>query len=740
MKITSQTKIINYFIISLLVCLNFLSNITFSVAQEQQLTTPHVAGEILIKLKSSDKIYKFNFSAKDNLAELLNFYNSQPAVEYAEPNFTYQASLEPQDPYYTQQLYLSQIKAHQAWNITTGSSNITLAIIDSGVDINHPDLKNNIWTNPNEVADNGLDDDENGYTDDVHGWDFIRQTADPRPKLDEDYTIVGINHGTVVAGVAAAQGGNAEGIAGVSWRAKIMSLRVLDGIGLGDTLTVARAIDYARQQKVDVINLSFVGTGKSLTLEKAIKAANDAGILVVAAAGNEVANGIDMDSNPQYPVGHDGPNGENWVIGVASIDNNDRLASFSNYGKKYIDLSAPGVGIFSSVYHQNDNQNFQKYYESGWTGTSVSAPQVTGAAALIKSLKPNLSLQQIKDILLNTADNIDYLNNNYASKLGKGRLNIFAAVDKTLLEKPKANGGLKKIVVSPLQQTGPYVRIFKKTTAENQFFAFDEKFRGGISLAAGDLNDDGTAEILTGLGRGTYPWIKIFNQNGTLNEKIVAYTENFRGGVEVALGDVDGDGALEIISAAGVGGGPQVRIFSTTGIVEGQFFAFEKTNRSGLEIACGDVNQDGRDEIIVIKKSGDSLIKILDYSGELIASFYAYDKKSKQNVHLAAGDLDNDGLAEIVTGTGSGFGPQIKIFDKNGNLKNSFLAYAANFRGGVYPAVGDVDDDGEQEIVTSPGPGGGPHIRVFNMWGGVKFQFFAYDTKFRGGVRVAVEK
>ncbi len=735
----SKKKLLYYFITILLflVCFNFVNIVN---ASTQKKLANHKSGELLVKLKNSSEIYKFKFNNDKELNNLINFYNSQQDVEYSEPNYIYKASIEPLDAYYPQQHYLRQIKAHQAWNTTTGSQNITIAIIDSGVDIDHPDLKNNIWINKNEIPNNGIDDDENGFTDDVEGWDFIENSNDPNPKLKENYSKVAIKHGTVVAGIAAAQSGNYQGVVGVTWNSKIMCLRVLDATGIGDTLTVARAIDYAREQKADIINLSFVGQGKSLTLEKAIQRAHDSGILIVAAGGNEVSSGINLDKTPEYPVCHDGPNGENWVIGVASVSNNEKLGSFSNFGQKNIDLTAPGVNLFSAVYQNDDDLNFKKYYESGWTGTSVSAPQVAGAVALIKSINPELSLQQIKEILLSSADNIDAKNDpKYKNLLGKGILNVHKAVLQAVYKKPDQTVVANKIITSPAKFGGPHIRIFKKSNLQNQFFAFEENFQGSLSLASGnlDLENNATAEIVVGLGAGTYPWVKIFNQDSNLQNQFLAYNENFRGGVEVALGDVNGNGNLEIITGAGEGGGPHIRIFDKNGILINHFFAFEKSNRSGVKIASADVNQDGKDEIIVVKKSDPSEIKIFDLKGELVNKF---STNLFGNISLSAGDINKDGKAEIIIGAGKGSEPFVKIFDKNGNLQNEFLAYHPNFRGGVFVSIGNADADGNLEIITGAGVGGGPHIRVFDNQGNLKFHFFAYDEKFRGGVRVSVEK
>ncbi len=700
----------------------------------------HRAGELLVKLKDSEKIYQFHFSNDAELGELIKDYQANPAVDYAELNYLYQASFEPNDQYYNLQTYLKTIQAPEAWNITTGSREVVVALLDSGVDIDHPDLKNNIWTNEKEIPNNGIDDDSNGYTDDVHGWDFVKNTGDPKPKLEGNYNTLGINHGTVVAGIAAAQGNNGSGIAGVAWQVKLMPLRVLDGTGAGDTLTVSAAIDYAHNMGVKIMNLSFVGEGKSLTLEKSIQKAYEAGVLIMAAAGNEVKDGVNMDLQPRYPVCHDGPNGENWVIGVASLDAANRKASFSNYGYKCIDLTAPGVALYSSQYHNEVNSSFASYYGSGWTGTSVSVPQVVGTAALIKTLKSNLSLTQIRNLILENADNVDSFNPAYKGQLGKGRLNVFKAISQAIMEVPAEPVKINKIITSPAKGGGPHVRIFKKDLVSSQFFAHDKNFNGGLSVASTETDGDGETEVIVGLGKGTYPWVKIFSQNGDLEEKIVAYQENFRGGVEVAVGDVDGDGEKEIITAPGAGGGPEIRIFNLQGLLENRFFVFDKKDRSGLELAVGDVDGNGVEEIIVVKKTSRAEIRIYNFSGESKGKFYAFTANESNGAHLAAADVDADGFAEIIVGAGFPGKPLVRIFDRSGILEKEIVAYHEKFRGGVYVAAGDVDGDGLVEIVTGAGYTGGPQVRVFNATGGVKFQFFAYDERFRGGVRVGVEK
>ncbi len=708
----------------------------------EEIIAAHQTGELLVKLKNSEKVYKFKFADDKELLKLIDYYQNNTAVDYVEPNYIYQASSEPSDTFFSQQLYLSIIKAIPAWDITVGSAQVTIAVLDTGVDINHPDLKDNIWTNFKEVVDNGIDDDENGYTDDVHGWDFLTNSKDVLPKVVEPYSKVGVNHGTVVAGIAAARGHNGEGIAGVTWNSKIMPLRVLDSAGLGATDKVAEAIDYAVKQGAQIINLSFVGHGRSLTLENAIKRAYEAGVLVVAAAGNEVSNGLDLgiEANLSYPVCHDGPNGENWVLGVSSVDNDNVLTSFSNYGSRCVDLVAPGVRLFSTTFYQNNSYEFGDYYQLGFTGTSVSAPQVAGALALIKAIKPNLSIMQMQEIILNSAHNVDNQNPNYKGKLGKGLLDVYAAVSAAVTETPTTQFDRKKILTAAGVGGGPHVKVLEQNNLKEEFFAFDNKFRGGLSLASGDLDNDGKKEIVVGLGKGTYPWVKIFSENGNLEEQSMIYNQNFRGGLEVAVGDTDADGVLEIITGPGTGGGPDIKVFDYQGHIKGSFMAFDKKFRGGVFVAAGDVNGDGRDEIIVAPMSGfEPWVKIFDQQGNLLTSFLAFDVKFRQGVRIAAGDVNGDGRDEIIVGAGKSDTPQVRIFNFKGELLSNFLAFDKKFRGGVFVAAGDINGDSKDEIITGAGVSGGPQVRVFDLKGELQLQFFAYDSKFRGGVRVAAE-
>jgi len=299
----------------------------------------------------------------------------------------------------------ADIDAPAAWNIQTGNP-MVVGVIDSGVDYNHPDLAGNIWTNLGEIAGDGIDNDSNGYIDDVRGWDFAFNDNDP---MDVD------GHGTHVAGTIAATGNNSLGVIGVAWnKAKIMPLRFLDDSGSGATSNAILAIDYATAKRVKVTNNSWGGLLPipNKALEDAIKAAGEQGALFVAAAGNESRN---TDLVPAYPASYDLPN----IISVAATDHNDKLSYFSNYGKNSVDLAAPGSEIYSTL--PGGNYGFL-------SGTSMASPHVAAAVALVWAKDPTLTPAQVKNRLLKTTDPITDPIARLIWKLDAGRLNVANAL------------------------------------------------------------------------------------------------------------------------------------------------------------------------------------------------------------------------------------------------------------------------------------------------------------------------
>ncbi len=703
---------------------------------------------VIVKFKADNEIYQLKFAPETNIKVITSAYSQRPEVEYAEPDYQYEASILPSDTFLSNQWYLKKIKAPEAWNIEHDSPNIVIAIIDSGVDINNPDLKDNIWTNKNEIAGNNIDDDHNGFVDDVHGWDFVNNVPSPSPKFKPGYTLNGIYHGTIVAGIAAAEGNNAAGIAGITWRAQIMPLKALDDKGEGDTRNIVRAIDYAIANKADIINLSFVGTDYSNALAMAIKKAYDAGIIVVAAAGNEAGegNGYNLDNTPMYPVCNDGVNGENMVIGVAATDALDQKASFSGYGSKCIDITAPGVSIFSTVDYapQNiyDGSLLDKYYDGYWSGTSLAVPMVSGALALIESVNPDLTRNEVVDALTKGADNIYRLNEQYFGELGSGRLNVFRSLSyvQNMLKSKRVN----LMISSAGNNNGKVLIDDNDGKIISSFSAYDKITQGGVNIAAGDVDGDGKDEIITAPGAGGDSQIKIFDSQGKLKKQFSAYAANFTGGVNIAAGDVDGDGKDEIITAPGAGGDSQIKIFDSQGKLKKQFSAYAVNFIGGVNIAAGDVDGDGKDEIITAPGAGGGpQVRIFNNNGLLQKQFFAYDKKFRGGVRVTTADLaggTRERKLEIVTAPGAGGGPQVRIFNNNGLLLNQFFAYDKNFKGGVNIGSGDLDNDGLDEIVTGAGPGGAPHVRVFRKDGVLLYSFYAYSNTVNTGINVGTIK
>ena len=337
-------------------------------------------------------------------AEIVAQYRALPEVEYAEENFRIEipdaldsslVPVRPRDPQFDDQWALANsgqrggkegadISATLAWAITTGSDDVVVAVLDSGVDYNHDDLKPNMWTRPAGMEP--YQDSELGSIDDEYGFNAVDNASDP---MDQN------GHGTHCAGIIGAEGENDIGIAGVNWKVRIMPLKFMTAGGFGTTKDAIEAINYVIERKkagvnVRIISASWGSTLRSRALEEVIRKAYENDILFVAAAGNASVNN---DRSPHYPSSYNVPN----VVSVAALDRHDQLASFSNYGVKSVAIAAPGVDILSTW--------LGNAYEEK-SGTSMATPVVSGVAALILSENPHLSVDDLRKKLLASTDPI----------------------------------------------------------------------------------------------------------------------------------------------------------------------------------------------------------------------------------------------------------------------------------------------------------------------------------------------
>ena len=361
---------------------------TLSVSAQAVLSGPLGEG-----FRSDGQLFEVPVYGSQSVEGLVTYYNSLSMVDYAEPNYTMQTAAAPNDQFYQYQWGPDNIGAESAWDTRTDSSSVIVGVIDSGVQYDHPDLQDNIWTNSGEIAGNGIDDDNNGYVDDYYGYDFDNDDSDP---MDDN------GHGTHVAGTIGARGNNTTGVAGVGWNASLMSLKV---IGNGSNADVARAIDYATDNGAKITNNSYGYAGTNVSgsqvMSDAIERAKDSGVLYIVAAGNS-RTGIpasDLDGNfnawpAEYSKVHDN------VITVSAIDDDGSFASYSHWGDESVQIAAPGTQIASTYYGS------QYVYLSG---TSMASPHVAGAAALLWAERPDMTYLEIKAAMLDTA-RPDHLN------------------------------------------------------------------------------------------------------------------------------------------------------------------------------------------------------------------------------------------------------------------------------------------------------------------------------------------
>lgn len=401
-----------------------------STSQSMLATHSDVASKrFLVQLKSSGKLRaratEIASAARNSLASLGTATTVSPGVmlletadtmstshvaqkidsqlyEFIEPDYQVHSTFVSNDTDLNKQWAHDIVHSAEAWDISRGSASVVVAVLDSGIQLDHPDLVDNLWTNSGEIAGNGLDDDGDGYVDDVNGWNFVANTNSP---IADDSHF----HGTHVAGTVGATGNNGMGISGHAQVVKLMPLKFLGSDGSGYTSDAIKGIDFAIAHGAKIINNSWGSVSRSQSLSNAIARAEAAGILFVAAAGN---SGLNNDRFGFYPANYPQSN----VISVAASTSSDLLASFTNYGAKLVHIAAPGYQIYSTK-----NGNSYQFMN----GTSMATPLISGVLATMIAARPDLSPQQIKGALLSSVDVVDAMKDKL---LWNGRVNAFNAL------------------------------------------------------------------------------------------------------------------------------------------------------------------------------------------------------------------------------------------------------------------------------------------------------------------------
>jgi len=651
--------------------------------------------------------------------------NKDPGVEYAEPNYIMEVQMVPDDPYYHSsgswgQDYddlwgIKKIQCEQAWDMSQGEG-VVVAVIDTGVDYNHEDIAENIWINEGEIPDNGIDDDGNGYEDDIRGWCFSYGNTDLMDRF---------GHGTHVAGTIAAVGNNSIGVIGVAPRAKIMAVKGLRDDSSGNTAHLADSIEYAVDNGADILNNSWGGVGISQLLEGAFNYAYAAGCVSIAAAGN---NNID--------VNHFTPANIDSVIAVAATDFDDMRALFSNYGYR-IDIAAPGVEVLSLRAEETDmylgaldytpGERFvpafddnAEYYRSN--GTSMACPHVSGLAALILSLHPEFRNEQVWQVLRASSDDIGEAGRDNDS--GYGRINADEAlqiddIPVSIITSPKESelmGDYAVVEGSAIRgdAKGYELHYNRLGGAEWIKFADGEAPVGNRYLGRLDLAQlppsryEIRLRVHGSSGHAAEDRVRVWGSKQTFFSADLERTEKIFDGrrelVVLTSADFDKNGYPDIVR--GRREIIEVYLFDELGIIEpGIPLYVDVTEIEFYGLSTVDIDGDDDSDIIAGNVRGDVYIYrndgLANFTRELIADY------GQCAYALTAGDFDGDGDADIITAQsyeGSFDGTlELLLNDGSGNFTEagSLFNYHRGYDGSPESmASGDFDNDGDVDFIV----------------------------------------
>lgn len=643
-------------------------------------------------------VYEVDLKPGVTVSQAISAFNGRNGVRYAQPDYKVKPTATPNDPSFQDGTLWAHNNTGQnggtagadsrsvpGWDFGTGTGKHIVAIIDQAVDYNHPDLAANMWTNPGEVPGDGIDNDGNGVIDDVHGYDFTRDSGDLLGG------IVG-EHGTHVAGIVGAVGNNGIGVVGSVWKTQMMSVPIFStGANSATMSAIVQALNYAVQMGASILNNSWGGanpTSAVPALEQAIRGVAAKGAIFVAAAGNDA---VDNDVNGYTPTNFYGLIDN--MVSVAAFDRNDQLASFSQWGRTKVTLGAPGVEIYSTVLN-----NGYGYLD----GTSMACPQVTGALTAFWDANPDFTYTEVIDALKRSVRQIPAA----AGKVDTGGVLDLAGL--------MAEGKLPQYATGAGVGGGPLVHVYRGASGRPaaSFFAYDASFTGGVRVATADVNGDGLTDIIAVPGKGGGPNIRVFDgKTHQIVYDFQAFESDFTGGLFVAARDMDNDGWAEIIVAADSGGGPRIKVFKPNPLKDGvieqlaDFFAYDAGFTGGVRIALGDVDGDGYADLLTAPGvGGGPHVKVFSgaefKTGSVvpIKDLMAGNPENLNGLFITAGDFNADGYSDIVVGSGAQT-PVVRIYD--GRSLNLLRQIAA--RGGPVPGL-VVDQDTNLEG-TSVNPG-----------------------------------
>ncbi len=606
------------------------------------------------------------------------------------------------DPY-AYQLAYEQAGVYRAWDYGVGSNKVVVAIIDNGFDTFHPDLFPNIWRNSKEVEDNGIDDDNNGYIDDIYGWNFLDNTNDPRPvvtDLSEYEKGEGVfSHASIVAGIIGAVGNNGRDGAGLNWQVKLMNLKVLGNNGSGRLYPLGHAVRYAVDNGADVINISMVGDYDS-DLDEALQYAYKNGVAVVAAMGNYNGN---LNLDPLYPVCNDNGAITPRILGVSATNPERKLAQFSNSGSNCVDITAPGVNIGSTVRY-SPQDGLATSYEAGWQGTSFAAPFVAGAAALIKSKRIDWKAPQIYDALLKTVHHTPAIDEQaYAQAYGKGMLQVHRALayaDGLALPPTMFETTAYIPPVLPTDApviTAPHAKTFVAISVAGKMRdAYNDSFElGGAYERPEAMNIESAAVYGTGAEQ------KIVTVSvGEKNNRIVSVYNNkwqlqtsWNSGIVVPVNVAVGMRTSDTIIALAPSGKNSLlyKLFDENGSQLQIVNAAQTHQGARVAIFAGKVHT-------VFTSNNQTMFRVDTEMGVSEKEFIVTGLGA--NPYVAIGDVTADKVTDFVVGSGPGMGDMVRVYNQEGIEQRSFSPFGDGRTSGVQVVIVDANNDGSKDLLT----------------------------------------